>query len=319
MTTEINRDFSYDVGVRKATPLLIGLTAPSTGGKTYSALRLATGIQRVVGGEIAVIDTESNRALHYADKFRFNHVPFGEPFSPLDYMAAIKHCLTKGAKTIIVDSMSHEHEGPGGVLEEHDEEIQRLMKLWNTNSENKVTLAAWSNPKKKRRRLINTILQINANFIFCFRAKEKLKIIPGKDPEQLGFMPIAGEEFIYEMTVSALLPPRANGVPNWNPSEKGERMMVKLPEQFRALFAGEPAPLDERAGEQMALWAAGVPGPTAEEVAGIVKAYEKLAMGDSEALTAQNDKVRKLWPMLSEDSRKAVKKARDKAKERVTA
>ena len=124
--------------------------------------------------------------------------------------------------------------------------------------QSKTTIAAWSQPKAKRRRLINSLLQINCNFIFCFRAKEKLKIVPGKDPQQLGFMPIAGEEFVYELTASALLLPNANGFPTWNPIEAGERLMVKLPEQFKELYAGDSWQLNEHAGEVMARWAAGV-------------------------------------------------------------
>lgn len=256
MHDNAQRQFTDELAVRRATPLLFGIIGPSGGGKTYSALRIATGIQRVSGGEVFCIDTESNRALHYADKFKFRHVPFRAPFSPLDYLAAIEHCVNKGAKTIIVDSMSHEHEGPGGVLEEHDHEVERLMKQWNT-TEGKVTIPAWSKPKQKRRRLINTLLQINANFIFAFRAKEKLRIQTGKDPVQLGFMPIAGEEFVYELAAKALLLPGANGVPTWMPTEVGEKTMVKLPEQFKQLFSGEPRQLDEDTGQKMAEWAAG--------------------------------------------------------------
>jgi hypothetical protein len=115
MTTRVFEDHEAKRG---AVPLLVGLVGPSSGGKTFSALRLATGIQRVTGGDIFVIDTESRRSLHYADQFKFRHVPFPAPFGPLDYLAAIEYCVKRGAKVVIVDSMSHEHEGPGGVLEQ---------------------------------------------------------------------------------------------------------------------------------------------------------------------------------------------------------
>src|SRR5438128_3503645 len=105
----MGRTFEDRPAVREATPLLVGLIGPSSSGKTFSALRLATGIQRVSGGEIFVIDTEARRALHYAEKFTFRHVPFGAPFGPLDYLTAIEHCIARGAKTIVVDSISHEN------------------------------------------------------------------------------------------------------------------------------------------------------------------------------------------------------------------
>ena len=79
-----DRTFEDKPAVRTATPLLVGLIGPSGSGKTFSALRMATGIQRVSGGEVFVVDTESRRSLHYADKFKFRHVEFHAPFGPLD-------------------------------------------------------------------------------------------------------------------------------------------------------------------------------------------------------------------------------------------
>lgn len=249
------RTFNDSPAVRTAVPILVGLVGPSGSGKTYSALRIATGIQRITGGDIFFIDTEARRALHYAEQFKFRHVQFDAPFGSLDYMAAIEHCVAKGAKVIVIDSLSHEHEGPGGVLEAHDVETDRLSKQWNT-SRDKVQMTAWAKPKAERRRLISTILQLGINVVLCFRAKEKLKVIPGKAPMPLGWMPIAGEEFVYEMTVNMLLLPGSGGVPTWQPEEPGERAMIKLPEQFKAIFA-ERRPLDEKTGEALAKWAAG--------------------------------------------------------------
>lgn len=243
----MNRTFDDKPAVREQTPLLIGLMGPSGGGKTYSALRLATGIQKVNGGDVYFIDTEARRALHYADQFKFRHLDFKAPFGPLDYLAAIDHCMSKGAKTVIVDSMSHEHEGPGGVLEQHDLAM---------GGDFKKSFTAWKEPKAQRRRLLNTLLQMPVNFIFCFRAKEKLKPQSGKEPLNLGFMPIAGEEFVFEMTANCLLLPNAGGVPTWLSDYQGESMMMKLPLQFKALFA-EKRPLDEATGETMAQWARG--------------------------------------------------------------
>ena len=251
MTGNGHRTFEDKPATREQVPIMVGLFGPSGGGKTYSALRLATGIQRVSKGEIFVIDTEARRALHYAEKFKFRHLEFGAPFGPLDYLAAIEHCVDAGAGVVIVDSMSHEHEGPGGVLEMHDAEVQRM-------GGEKHNFRAWSKPKAERRRLINRLLQLRVNAIFCFRAKEKARPDKGaRDSlKDLGWMPIAGEEFVYELTTSMLLPPASNGVPDYNPEREGERAMVKLPVQFREMLASGKA-LSEDAGEALARWAAG--------------------------------------------------------------
>ncbi|MCP4967396.1 MAG: AAA family ATPase [bacterium] len=258
------RTFEDSKAVRAAVPLLVGLSGPSGCGKTFSALRLATGMQSVTGGQIFVIDTEAKRALHYADQFDFRHVPFGAPFSPLDYLAAIEHCVNKGAKIIVIDSMSHEHEGPGGVLEWHAEKLEKLSS-GDYKRAQKLTMLAWQEPKAARRRLLNTIVQLGVNMIFCFRAKEKLKMVRGKDPIPLGWMPIAGPEFVYEMTCSMLLPPGSQGVPDWRPEHPGEKAMTKLPIQFQAL-AKYDGPITEKIGENMATWAAGGSSPRKQEV-----------------------------------------------------
>lgn len=276
------RTFEISPATRQQVPLLIGLDGPSGSGKTYSMLELLTGVQTITGGDIAVLDSEARRALHYADKFKFHHVPFTEPFGSLDYLDALQYLGKKGYRAIGVDSMSHEHEGVGGLLELHDQELERLTK-GDEKREGKMGMLAWKLPKANRRRLINGILQIPANFVFCFRAKEKIRIETGKDPVKLGWMPIAGEELVFEMTINALLTPGSNGVPSWNPNALGERATVKLPSQFRQLFSSR-RPLDAETGAALARWAAGgaAPGLSAQAARG----------GDRERGDIRKDMVR---------------------------
>jgi ABC-type oligopeptide transport system ATPase subunit len=248
---------------REHTPLLIGLVGPSGSGKTFSALRLATGIQSVVGGDIYFIDTENRRGLHYADKFKFKHVDMQPPFGSLDYLAALEFAVADGAKTIVVDSQSHEHSGPGGMVDLQETILQRMAgDDWRKRQA--MQMLAWAEPKTKRRQLLDGMLRLNANIIFCFRAKNTSKPVKGEDGkttvEKLGFMPIAGEEFVFEQTLNCLLLPGAEGVPTWHSEEVGERTMIKLPEQFRWL-AERNKPLDEQIGAGLARWASGQEKP----------------------------------------------------------
>ncbi len=308
----MSRTFDDKPAVRERTPLLVGLVGPSNSGKTFSALRIATGIQRVSGGDIFVIDTEARRSLHYAEDFSFRHVPFGAPFSPLDYLAAIEHCVKKGAGTIVIDSMSHEHEGPGGVLEMHAAETARLAKQWKT-SEDAAKMSAWGKPKSERRRLINSMLQIECNFILCFRAKPKLKVVRGKQPEQLGFMPIAGDEFVYEAVLKLLFLPGANGVPTLQSEHEGERAMIKIPKQFTSVvsqLAREHRQVDESLGEQLARWAAGV--TVAERSADdILAGYA--ACRDAATWRALEGERKQCWAKASKVEKEALKRASDEA------
>jgi hypothetical protein len=247
------RVFQAKPAEREQVPLLVGLVGPSGSGKTFSALRLAEGIRSIVGGEIVLVDTEARRALHYAADFRFQHLQFDAPFGSLDYLDALRHCATLGAGVVIVDSMSHEHEGPGGLLEFQEAELTRIAGT-DEAKRKRSQMLAWAKPKAARRQLINEMLQLSIPaLIFCFRAKEKIKPVPGKEPENLGWMPIAGEEFVFEMTMNCLLTPASKGCPDWNPSLRGELQMVKMPGQF-AHLTGQ---LDEAMGAEMALWASG--------------------------------------------------------------
>jgi hypothetical protein len=301
-STGSSRRFTIENAERTTLPLFLGLVGPSNTGKTYSALRLATGIQKVTGGKIIGIDTESKRMRHYAPlpgqkpdplngKFDFKHMEFRAPFDSLDYLAAIEQAVAAGAKVVIVDSMSHEHEGPGGVLEQHQAETQRLAKLWKV-PESKAQMSAWGPAKAKRRRLINTLMQMQVHAIFCFRAKKKLKIVKGQDPVERGFQPIAGEEFIYEMMLKFLLLPGARGVPTWDPQHEDERDMVKIPGQFEYLFR-DSSPLSEDIGEALAQWAAGGDG------AGL---YAQIAASISVAKTIEQ--LRDVWPRLEDVKKK---------------
>lgn len=317
MNAVVQRTFEAKPAVREAVGLLISVVGPSSSGKTFSALRIASGIQQVVGGDIDVIDTENGRALYYADRFKFTHVRFGAPFSPLDYLEAIRYCARRGAKTVVIDSMSHEHEGSGGVLEWHAAETKRLAALWKT-SEGAAQMAAWGPPKAARRKLINEILQLNINLVFTFRAKEKIKIVKGKDPQELGWQPICGDEFIFEMVLQCLLKPGSEGVPSWTSPLDSERAMMKLPVQFKSLFDQEkPRQIDEDLGKRLAEWAMGGAKP-APELDALIADYAKCT--DAETFKVLEKKRAGVWAKPMPAGYKArVKEAADAAGVRIAA
>lgn len=314
----MTRSFTDSPAKRERVPLLIGLAGPSGSGKTYSAQRLARGIVRVIGGSVYGIDTEHGRMLHYAPTagqpadpdrgtFDFVHVPFAPPFGPLDYLAAIKHSVSRGASVVIVDSFSHEHEGEGGVLDMHEAELDRMAgNDWEKRK--RCSAGAWIKPKAERRQLINGVLQMGVTLIACFRAQQKLdwknKSTSGPDkgqPIDLGWQPIAGSAFIYEMTARALLPPGCDGVPEWEPKIQGEKDLVKRPSQFRELFARMAGkPLSEEMGEEMARWAC---GQSADIVASPGDVPAAIATAPTPA------KLKALWTMLTPDQQNEFKPA----------
>ncbi len=326
--------FTDEPATRVATPLFLGMVGPSGTGKTYSSLRLATGMQRVTGGDIFFIDTESNRAKHYAPlpgakadpsrgTFAFRHVPLEAPYGSLRYLAAIEHCAKRGAKIIIVDSMSHEHDGVGGVLEQHQEEVKRLAKEMNA-SENSVKMSAWGVPKANRRRLINTLLtELKVSGIFNFRAQEKVKVATkaekkaGEDAvSQLGYCAIGGKEFLFEMMMKFVLLPGARGLPTWKSDMPGEQEMMKIPEQFLHIFE-KTVQLSEDIGQQLAEWAAGgdVKIPTDDDLRVCLAAAAAASSMDEVANVAESFKG-KPW---TKAQRKALTEALNARKSALSA
>lgn len=259
------REFKAVDAIRQNVPLLLGLTAPSGGGKTWSALLLAMGIQQECGGDIYFIDSDNNRALHYAGmktgtgaEIKFKHIPFSAPHDSLAYRDALNYCEKQKAGVIIVDTLSKEHDGEGGMLEAHDTELDRMAGNDYRKRES-MSMLAWAKPKAHRRKLIQAIQELETHALFTFRAKQGVKPVKvnGKtEVVQQGFTPIAGDEFVFEMTLNALLLPHSGGVATWESEFVGERMMIKLPEQFAALRT-RTSPLDEKLGRHLALWSKG--------------------------------------------------------------
>lgn len=259
------RTFEDSPAVLGEVPLIIGLTGYSNSGKTFSALRLATGIQKVRGGDIYGIDTESGRMRQYADRFKFRHVPFAAPYGPLDYLAAINHCASKGARIIVVDQMTHEHDGEGGVLDQSEKYLDaKAGDNWKERA--KYQQLSWQAPKAARkqlnRRIVSELAGEGVTFILCYRGQDKMKMVRGEEPIQLGTQAITTSNLVYDMTARFLFRPGADGVPTTVPDTKAEAMMLKSIETFRA-WPEMTKQVSEALGERLAKWAAGTVKPEA--------------------------------------------------------
>lgn len=302
----MTRTFEAKPAVRQAKNLFIGLSGPSSSGKTLSAIRIALGIQRVTGGEIFYIDSENRRATAYADTYKFQHVQFDAPYGSLDYVEAIKYCEAKGASIIVIDSASHEHEGEGGMLEFQEAEVQRMAGD-DAGKRERVKMLAWQRPKAARRKLLRKIITSKANIIMCFRAKHTSKPVKKDGKTEVvdqGFVPIAGEEFVYEMELSAFLPANSQGVPRWHPENPGEKLATKIPRYLQP-FIKDDEQLSEEIGQRLAEWARGgaSPKPTSAPAAAdrdsLVKTLKTAASYGSASL-------RKDWEALSKADKHLV-------------
>jgi hypothetical protein len=255
--------------IKAPNALLIGITSPPAGGKTKSALRLATGISRVLGWKIGLADTEGGRGLAYRDQFVYDYTRFPAPFNPLRYMRVGQHMMAKGARILIFDSMSHEHNGPGGYLQMAqkyvEERVAEKVRKGDDRPEWQIRESyKWASliePAAERTALQMWIEQVGADavFIFCYRGKEKVKPGPGGKPVEQGISAESTSSLPYMMTVRFLLPPGSDGRPDVNPKQAYAKLSVKNPDFIRDML--KPGlQLNEELGERLAKWQQGGTG-----------------------------------------------------------
>lgn len=252
---------TFRPAVRANVGLLIGLAGGTGSGKTYSGFRLAAGLSG--DKPFAVIDTESRRALHYADAFKFDHADLRAPFRPDAYAEAIVDADKAGYSAIMVDSMSLVWSGDGGVLDWQDDELTRMAgDDWKKREACK--MAAWIKPKTSHKHMVQQLLQVRAHLILCFRAEEKIEMVKGDDGKLKivpkvtatglsGWVPVCEKNLPFELTASFLLTADAPGIPK----------PIKLQEQHRALFPLDQ-PITEESGRLIAAWASGGTAQRAE-------------------------------------------------------
>ena len=169
------------------TKVLLGGSSGS--GKTYSALRLATGLAKKCGSGIAAIDTEAGRIRYYANEFDFSDMQLTEPFTPEKYIEAINEAVGSGFKVLIIDSISHE---------------------WNycVDIHDKMPGNSWTNWSKVTPRhdaFMEKILQAPIHIIATVRGKDEY-VLEEKNGKQtpkkvgLGFKQRDGVEYNYTAT-----------------------------------------------------------------------------------------------------------------------
>lgn len=295
----MTREFSHRKATRERVPLLMGFAGASGSGKTYSALRVASGICRVYGGKPFVIDTESKRSLHYADKFDFEFIQFDAPYGSLDFRDAIRYAKASGAGCIIIDSCSLEHTGEGGYHDVWQAEIDRMAGNDYAKRE-RVKMLAIQKAQAPRKKLIEEITTKNCPpIIFCFRAKHSAKPVRNNGKTEvvdMGYTPVGSEDWVFECSLSTIFYPGSNGVPIWSSQFPGERQAIKMPEQFRWLEAHN-SPLDEGIGEKLAIWAMGDEYKLAQPAADPINDYAKrlaaaIKSGDGASFWAETEPER---------------------------
>lgn len=175
---------------RKKAKIKMALQGPSGAGKTYSALLVAYGLCND-WTKIAVVDTENHSADLYAHLGAYQVLPITAPYTPERYMQAIQVCIDAGIEVLILDSISHEWQGSGGILDIHSAMPGNSFTNWN-----KVT--------PRHNAFVQFLLESNIHIIATIRSKQDyvITVKNGKQvPEKVGLKGITREGMDYEFTL----------------------------------------------------------------------------------------------------------------------
>ena len=304
--------FQITPAKKEQVPLLLAYAGPSGSGKTWSALETATGIKEVHGGPIVLIDTENKRALHYANDFDFMHMRLDPPFSSERYLEALKAAEALSPSCIIIDSMSHEHEGEGGVLDYREkiiaEKVARAKERGDSRKEWQIqealNFSSWADAKVYRKKLLLALTRTNSSVIMCFRTKEIVSPTKGKNGKMevvdMGFTPITDDSFVYEATIGLTFKPNSRGVPSFDDLRPGEAKGVKRPAWSECIIRNGDQ-ISRKHGRLLAEWARG------DEVD-----VDALLMAAQSEANKGRDAITKHFASLSQGQQLALSKFKEK-------
>ena len=172
--------------------LKVLLSGASGSGKSYSALKIATGIAKECGSGIAYIGTEGSRNKYYADEFDYDLLELEEPFECEKYIEAIDAAVEAGYKVLIIDSMTHEWKWLNDV---HD-------KMPGNSFTN------WGKLKPRHHKFMDKVLNSPIHIIATARGKDDwvLEDKNGKQvPKKVGMGQQQDKDISYEYTVSLMI------------------------------------------------------------------------------------------------------------------
>jgi hypothetical protein len=184
----------------------LALMSPSGGGKTYSSLRLATGMLEELkrlglekNGKILMGNTEHARGRYYANEFQYDIVDLEAPYNPEMFVEFIEYAVEQNYPILILDSTSPEWEGKQGCLE---------LQLQAGG-----TYQAWAKVTPRHDKFIASIADSPIHIIATMRGKDQYEIETENNKtsvKKLGVGAKQREGFEYEFTATFLIDQKTN-------------------------------------------------------------------------------------------------------------
>jgi adenylate kinase family enzyme len=179
---------------KKQSKLMLAIFGTSGSGKTYGALRIATGMASVTKDKILLIDTEHRSSELYADKFDFDIGDMSDDKSIAALISVLNQAKDAKYGIVIIDSLSHSWA----------ELLEEINKLADTKFSGN-TWAAWSKGTPKQKKLIEVILNYPGHIIATMRVKTEWVIEQNEKGKttikRKGLNPEAGKGIEYEFSM----------------------------------------------------------------------------------------------------------------------
>jgi hypothetical protein len=194
---------------REKMKAVIGFIGCSGSGKTAGALLTASGMmqeaypalpQEERWEKIGVIDTEHGRSKLYANTDfdgewigEFLHIDFDPPYTTERYDMAVRAMKEAGCEIIIIDSLSHNWQGEGGIVETHG-------KMSGNSFQN------WGKLASETTSLVKTLTRNDVHIFCTLRTKTEYVVEPNAEgkaaPRKIGTKPVQKDEMEYEFMVN---------------------------------------------------------------------------------------------------------------------
>ncbi|WP_350300621.1 AAA family ATPase [Peribacillus frigoritolerans] len=204
--------FQVTEAEREKEKAVVGFIGCSGSGKTVSALVVAYGMMKEAYPDaseselwlkIGVVDTEHRRSKLYANLQigdirigKFRHIDFTPPFTTDRYQMAVQTIKAAGAEVVIVDSISHNWMGEGGIVETHGQMSGNSFQNWGKLA-------------PETTKLIKTLTQNNVHILATFRTKTEYVVEPNSEgkmaPRKVGTKPVQKEEMEYEFMLNFII------------------------------------------------------------------------------------------------------------------
>jgi len=238
--------FEVKKAQREKMKAVVGFIGPSGAGKTAGALLTAYGLvseaypnasEEELWDKIGVIDTEHERSKLYANSDfdgtrigQFLHINFEPPYTTERYELAVQAMKKAGAEVIIVDSLSHNWQGEGGIVEKHGQMSGNSFQNWGKLA-------------PETTQLIKTLTRNNVHIFATLRTKQEYVVEPDNNgkmaPRKVGTKPVQKDEMEYEFMLNFSI---------------GSDHVADTSKDNTRMFEGNPSKLNPDVGRKLYKW-----------------------------------------------------------------